>query len=531
MAEVFLVTTAQSGSQPGSDASQGDRCLSVVKRIWPELASDPEFMAMFLDEAQLALGLRHPNIVETFALDYQDGAPYIAMEYLAGQPLSQVLSRLRGSGQLAPALRLQILRQVLLALDHAHRLVGADGTPLGIVHRDVSPYNVFVTYDGRVKLMDFGIARSLAASHHTRAGVWKGRLAYVAPEQLRSRAFDCRADVFSAGVMLWEMLADQRLWKGKSEAAIVQAVTGRARLPRLPDDLPVPDRLREVCARALSLSPQHRHQSAAELASDLEELLGGEGDPDATHLGEMVAKAFSTERQELERAIDEFFQLGDVQAGQPGEVQTRHPVPDVTSPRVAGGPVRPTPSSLSIPAVQVARSMLARATRVRPAGGGHRSWRRFRSPALGALAVVTLVLGVRALLHRQPPPPSLIAGRAQVSAALQRPRKPAGPDIVPTLPPQPQLSTPSQPQLSTPSQPQLSTPSQPQLSTLTASPASPPDPPATPPAAVPATSPPSMPPAARGRVRRRRAGSASVGAVAAGPADARPIDTDDPYKR
>ena len=158
----------------------------MLKRIWPELAAEPEFVEMFLDEARLSLRLNHPNVVQTYEVLTDNGQLAIAMEYLHGQPLTRVLNRmLRGPNQLSLPLRLRILTGVLAGLDHAHTLTDLDGTPLGVVHRDVSPQNVFVTYDGQVKLVDFGVAKTLAASHHTRPGAIKGKLAYMAPEQLQ----------------------------------------------------------------------------------------------------------------------------------------------------------------------------------------------------------------------------------------------------------------------------------------------------------------------------------------------------------
>src|SRR3954453_3106877 len=159
MAEVLLAMM---------DAGCGARRLVVLKRIWPELATDPDFMTMFLDEARLSVRMNHPNVVRTYEVIARGAEATIAMEYLDGQPLTRVMNRLRGTDELSVPLRVRILMSVLAGLEHAHTLTDLDGKSLEVVHRDVSPHNVFLTYDGQVKLVDFGVAKTLAASHHTR---------------------------------------------------------------------------------------------------------------------------------------------------------------------------------------------------------------------------------------------------------------------------------------------------------------------------------------------------------------------------
>ena len=252
------------------DAGCGARRLVVLKRIWPELASDPEFMTMFMDEARLSVRLEHPNLVRTFeVVDDADGVA-IAMEYLDGQPLTRVLNRLRGTGELSVPLRLRILSNVLAGLEHAHGLADLDGVSMGVVHRDVSPQNVFVTYDGQVKLVDFGVAKTLAASHHTRPGALKGKLAYMAPEQMQPEPIDRRADLFAVGVMLWEMLSEKRMWQGMSEVQIVTHLSLGLPFPSLPADGSLPPGLDAICERALHPDPTYRYQTAAEMEVDLD---------------------------------------------------------------------------------------------------------------------------------------------------------------------------------------------------------------------------------------------------------------------
>jgi eukaryotic-like serine/threonine-protein kinase len=276
MAEVLLTMVHTGG---------GVRRFEVLKRIWPELATDPDFVTMFLDEARLSLRLNHANVVQTYEVLSGGGQLAIAMEYLDGQPLTRVLTRLlRGSNALSLPLRLRVVMNVLAGLEHAHTLTDLDGTPLEVVHRDVSPQNVFVTYDGRVKLVDFGVAKTLAASHNTRPGAIKGKLAYMAPEQLQCAAVDRRADLFAVGVMLWEMLAGRRMWHGKTEVDIVGHLASGKPFPPLPLDASLPTALDAICTRALECDPAQRYQTAAEFEMDLERVLVGAADSHARNL-------------------------------------------------------------------------------------------------------------------------------------------------------------------------------------------------------------------------------------------------------
>ena len=260
---------------------------------------------MFLDEARLSLRLNHANVVQTYEVLAGDGQLAIAMEYLDGQPLNRVLNRLlRGRSELSLPLRLRILTRVLAGLEYAHTLTDLDGSPLEVVHRDVSPQNVFVTYDGQVKLVDFGVAKTLAASHHTRPGTIKGKLAYMAPEQLQQPTVDRRADLFSVGVMLWEMLAGRRMWPGKTEVEIVGHLASGRPLPPLPLDSSLPAGLDAICERALDPDPDRRYQTAAEMEMELEAVLVGSADSHARNLGKVVSLAFAPERAERQALID-----------------------------------------------------------------------------------------------------------------------------------------------------------------------------------------------------------------------------------
>ena len=239
--------------------------LVVVKQMRPELASDEEFLGMFSDEARIALRLHHPNIVQTYEIFEEEGQHLMAMEYLDGQSLADLLRRV-GRENMPLEEHLWILTQVLAALHHAHELCDEDGLPMAIVHRDVSPSNVFLTYNGEVKLVDFGIAKASGAISTTARGTVKAKLGYGAPEQFLGNPIDARADIFSVGVMLWEALAGCRRKIGETRNAMIEArITGQE--PSIRAIRPeIPAALAAVCDRATALDPETRHGSAAELA-------------------------------------------------------------------------------------------------------------------------------------------------------------------------------------------------------------------------------------------------------------------------
>jgi len=291
MAEVLLATTERGK-------------LVVLKRIWADLASDADFVTMFRDEARLAIRLSHPNVVQTHEVVEDAHQLAMAMEYLHGQSLAAIVSRVGRTRELSLALRLRIVIDALAGLHYAHELPDPAGVALGVVHRDVSPENVFVTYDGQVKLMDFGVAQSTAAAHNTRPGVIKGKLTYMAPDYFRKAGIvDRRADVFAVGVMLWELLAGHRLWQGMGEAHIVHHLAAGMPIPNLPSQPWRPPVLDRICARALTIDPADRYATAADLQSDLEGVLAGVADGQPRGLAQLVTRSFSEARAEREALI------------------------------------------------------------------------------------------------------------------------------------------------------------------------------------------------------------------------------------
>ena len=208
MADVFLAVAR---------GPMGFNKLAVIKRLRPTLVREPGFRDMFLDEARLAARLNHPNVIQSYEVGESHGSFYIAMEYLEGQPLNKIIAAAIARGEaFDPVFCARVIADACNGLNHAHELRDYDGTPLQIIHRDVSPHNVFVTYDGQVKLVDFGIAKAALSSTQTEVGVLKGKVAYMAPEQAMGGAIDARADLFAMGIVLWEMIARKRLMQGEN---------------------------------------------------------------------------------------------------------------------------------------------------------------------------------------------------------------------------------------------------------------------------------------------------------------------------
>jgi len=250
---------------------QGFEKQVVLKRILPQFADQKGFVRMFLDEARLAATLHHPNIVQVFDIGEYAGNYYFAMEYLRGRDVREILARAqRKRVKLPLGVAISIGMGVCAGLHYAHEKNDGAGTPLGIVHRDVSPSNVIVTHDGSSKVLDFGVAKAASHQTQTRAGTLKGKIAYMSPEQCRGEALDRMSDVFSIGILLFEMTTGTRLFKGGSELEILNKIASEdAPSPALrrPD---YPEELERIVRRALSRDKLARYRSARDLQRDLE---------------------------------------------------------------------------------------------------------------------------------------------------------------------------------------------------------------------------------------------------------------------
>ena len=283
--------------------------LLVIKELREEFADDEAFIAMFFEEARVAARLSHPNIVQTIEVGSQDRRHFLAMEYIEGPSLQRFARRAHRRGKPVPlSVHLYLLIETLSALEYAHSLTERDGTPTGLVHRDVSPGNVLVTYDGHVMLVDFGIAQTAAAAETTHAGVLKGKMNYMAPEQAACEAVDRRADVFSAGLVLWEAVVGRQPWEGLSDGAILRRLLA-GDIPRVRDALPEIDaNLMAIVDRATSAEPADRYPTALAMRNDLEKYraqFDGVSKDGALEVGALLSELFAEDRERLRAIIDD----------------------------------------------------------------------------------------------------------------------------------------------------------------------------------------------------------------------------------
>jgi serine/threonine protein kinase/ABC-type phosphate transport system substrate-binding protein len=312
MADVYLA--AMSGPV-------GFRKLIVIKRLREDIVDRSDMATMLLDEAQLAARLQHPNVVQTFEVGMHEGKHYIAMEYLEGQSLGRIV---KNCGRPPHKFAVRVMVDALAGLEYAHTLEDYDGRPLSIVHRDVSPQNLFVTYAGEVKVVDFGVAKAaVRSSEQTEQGVLKGKLGYMAPEQLKGEPCDRRTDVFAAGIVFWELLTGQRLFRGSHDGeAIAKILYATITLPSqiVPD---IPHAIDAICMRALARRPTERWQTAGEMREALYKYMEAPpgGGMRRDEVGQYLFSHFEHERSEVKARIGEFMHEADnVDSSKPKDV-------------------------------------------------------------------------------------------------------------------------------------------------------------------------------------------------------------------
>jgi len=297
MAEIYLAR--QTGIK-------GFERLVVIKRILPHLARTERFVEMFFDEARIAAQLNHPNIVQIYDLGQEEDEFFISMEYLEGESLGYLVREARRGQRYVPAhLSAGIVAQVCDGLDYAHKFLDEVGRPMKIVHRDVSPHNIIVLFSGGVKLVDFGIAKAASKMHQTRVGTMKGKLTYMSPEQCLGEDVDARSDVFSMGIVFWELLTRRRLFKRQNEAVMIQAVLN-APIPLVRDIRPdISIDLEAIVYRSLQRDRTERFQTAGEMGAAIRECLRHQGAAAgiaeiAEFSGQVFAERARTKRRLLE---------------------------------------------------------------------------------------------------------------------------------------------------------------------------------------------------------------------------------------
>ncbi|ATB49356.1 serine/threonine protein kinase [Corallococcus macrosporus] len=351
MAEIFLAHQQQ---------DDGRESPVVIKRIRPHLSKHAAFVKMFLNEARLAAQLNHPNVVQIHDLGKIADSYFIAMEYVSGRDMRRVVPKAEALGIPFPLVyAVKIASCVCAGLHHAHTKADLYGNPLNIVHRDVSPENVVVAFDGSVKILDFGIAKAANQMEQTRNGEIKGKLSYMSPEQCLGKPLDCRSDIFSLGVVLYEWLTGFKLFTGESEAAVMRSITeGKIYAPSyFREDLP--ERLEVILMRALERDRDKRYQTAAQMQKDLDAFLDAyDFTPTALHLSNFIKQLFEEELAAEQRRLsvrdaaaptsEEALELAEVVSALDTAKSVPAPEPpaheDRTEPRTLAVPLSPAVS-------------------------------------------------------------------------------------------------------------------------------------------------------------------------------------------
>ncbi len=366
MAEIYLARLS---------GTAGFEKMVVIKRILPTVANDPKFVQMFLDEARLAATLRHPNIADVYEAGEHQGAPFFTMEFVHGQDARSLRIAARKQRTPVPlSIALAIVHGMASALDYAHERTGPDGVNLGLVHRDVSSSNVLISYQGAIKLIDFGIARATSNDAKTKTGTLKGKIPYMSPEQCRGMPLDRRSDLFSLGVVFYELTAGRRPFIGDTDFAIMDQIVYQGAKPPSQVLRGYPPELENIVMRLLAHRPEDRYQSADDMLQDLEPFIAGHRlFVTPKQLSRYMRSLFDEQIQAWDAAIEEgntvhfsrpsnpsadirmtpvssfpviaplSEQMAAVESGPiavPGEIPTQ-----------ASGPVRANPTPLSMPII------------------------------------------------------------------------------------------------------------------------------------------------------------------------------------
>lgn len=301
MAEVF---------RAASYGVEGFERVVALKRVLPQISEDQAFIDMFVDEAKIAVQLDHPNISRIYDLGNADDSYYIAMEYVSGHDARAVFDRLnRRDESLSIEMCCHLVKEVCEALEYAHTKSNSDGEPLSLIHRDVSPQNILVGYDGQVKLIDFGIAKAAGKATKTRSGILKGKFGYMSPEHVRGRPIDRRSDIFALAVVLYELLTLERCFRGKDDFSTLEKVR-RVDFRAVRElNRAVPPELEKIVMKGLAKSPKSRFQSAAEFQEALQTFLYQVGSfVSRKHVSKFMTSLFEEEKEQERVILNKFRQ-------------------------------------------------------------------------------------------------------------------------------------------------------------------------------------------------------------------------------
>jgi serine/threonine protein kinase len=290
---------------------EGFERLLAVKRILPNIAEDQEFITMFIDEAKIAVQLNHANVAQIFDLGVVDGSYFIAMEHIHGRDLRAIFERCKQKGEPMPiAQACFAAMKICEGLDYAHNKRDQSGREMHLVHRDVSPQNVIVSFEGEIKLIDFGIAKAAGKMGKTQAGILKGKFGYMSPEQVRGLPIDRRSDIFSTGIVLYELLTNERLFHGESDFSTLEKVRNVEILPPSTYNRKIPEELERIVLKALAKDVDDRYQNAIDLHDELQAFVYTAGEfYSRKDLAAWMKKFFTKEIEEETAKLEAFRQM------------------------------------------------------------------------------------------------------------------------------------------------------------------------------------------------------------------------------
>ncbi len=309
MAEIYLSK---------SSAANGLNKFFAIKRILPQFSKNEDFVAMFKEEAKVCINLNHSNVVSIYDFGIELGQFYLVMDYVEGRNLRQIINELKKTNKsFSIDQALYLIKEAAAGLDHAHRCVDStNGKPLNITHRDMSPQNVMVSFDGEVKVIDFGIAKAESENEGTKAGTLKGKFSYMSPEQAEGQSIDPRTDVFALGIVLWEILANDRLFTGSNEAAILRKVRDCQVPPIRKINPTVPQELERIVMKALAKDKNVRYQTAANFHRDLNRFLNIQyPDFSIQDFSQFIKEAFKVTYQEAREKLVKYAQISTIDYG------------------------------------------------------------------------------------------------------------------------------------------------------------------------------------------------------------------------